>query len=107
MAASVRVPLGDIENILKDVAIGPIGIGGEAITGAAGGASGVVGDAKNVGDFLTRLSDKNTWIRIGEFAVGAILIYVGLKAAFPSQVSAVTSVPKTAAKVGAAGVVAA
>jgi hypothetical protein len=99
MAASIRVPLGDITNILKDVAIGPIGVGGEAISSATGGVSNDV-------DFLTRLSNKNTWIRVGEFAVGAILIYVGLKAAFPSTVSAVTSVPKTAAKVGGAAALA-
>lgn len=107
MAASVRVPLGDITNILKDVAIGPIGVGGEAAINAAGGVSNTVSDAGNVADFVTRLSNKNTWIRIGEFAVGAILVYVGLKAAFPSTVSAVTSVPKTAGKVAGAAAIAA
>lgn len=107
MAASVRVPLGDIQNILKDLAIGPIGVGGEAAINAAGGAKNAIGDVGDTADFLTRLSNKNTWIRVGEFAVGAILVYVGLKAAFPSQVAAVTSVPKTAAKVGAGVAVAA
>jgi|ERR1700689_1651763 hypothetical protein len=106
MAASVRVPLGDITNILKDIAIGPIGVGGETAINAAGGVSNTVSDAGNVADFITRLSNKNTWIRIGEFAVGAILLYVGLKAAFPSTVTAVTSVPKTAAKVGGAAALA-
>jgi len=78
--------------ILKD-----IGSAADAPLNAAGDTT----------DFLTRLSTKNLWMRVGEFAVGAILIYVGLKAAFPSTVSAVTSVPKTAAKIGAAGAVAA
>lgn len=82
--------------ILKD-----IGSTADAPLNAAGSG---IGDTT---DFLTRLSTKNLWMRVGEFAVGAILIYVGLKAAFPSTVSAITSVPKTAAKIGAAGAVAA
>lgn len=81
--------------ILKDV-------GGAADAPLESAGSGI----GNTADFLTRLSDKNTWIRVGEFAVGGILIYVGLKAAFPSTVSAVTSVPKTAAKAGGAAALA-
>lgn len=101
MAASIRVPMGDINNILKDLAEGPIGAGANAAANAAGGAGNAISDLGDTTDFLTRLSDKNTWIRVGEFVVGAILIYVGLKAAFPSAVTAVTSVPRKTAEVGA------
>lgn len=104
MAASIRIPTGDIEGILNTLA-GGLTDNPNLEAGAASNPV-VQGIGSDV-DFLTRLTSKNLWIRVGEFAVGAILIYVGLKAAFPSQVAAVTSVPKTAAKVGAAGAVAA
>jgi hypothetical protein len=60
---------------------------------------GVSGAASDVNDFLSRLSQPNTWLRVGEFFVGAILIYVGLRSMFPSQIEAVTGPVKTAAKV--------
>jgi hypothetical protein len=50
--------------------------------------------------FFSTLTQKNTWLRAGEFAFGAILVYVGLKAMFPGAVSAVTSPVKKAAKIG-------
>jgi preprotein translocase subunit SecF len=55
-----------------------------------------------VGDFFSRLTEPNTWLRIGEFAIGGILLYVALKAMFPGAVSSVTGPVKTAAKLGAA-----
>jgi hypothetical protein len=103
MAASVRIPLGDIENILKDVALGPIGVGGEAAVNAAGGAKNAVNDATSTADFLTRLDNPNTWVRIGEGAAGLILIAIGLKVMFPSTVAAVSTPVKAA---GAAAVLA-
>jgi hypothetical protein len=54
-----------------------------------------------IGDFASRLTEKNTWLRAGEFAVGVVLLYVGLKAMFPGAVSTVTSAPRKAAKLGA------
>jgi hypothetical protein len=33
-----------------------------------------------VGDFFQRLTQKATWERVGEFAAGAIILYIGLKA---------------------------
>jgi hypothetical protein len=33
-----------------------------------------------IGDFFQRLTQANTWIRVGEFAAGGMLLYVGLKA---------------------------
>lgn len=55
----------------------------------------------SVNDFLGRLTEKNTWIRVAEFAVGGILLFVGLKAMFPGAVGAVTSGAKKAAEIGA------
>jgi hypothetical protein len=50
--------------------------------------------------FFSTLTQKNTWLRVGEFAFGAILVYVGVKEMFPGAVTAVTSPVKKAAKVG-------
>ena len=33
-----------------------------------------------IGDFFGRLTEANTWIRVGEFVAGALLLYIGLKA---------------------------
>lgn len=33
-----------------------------------------------IGDFFARLTEANTWIRVGEFLAGGIILYVGLKA---------------------------
>lgn len=104
MAASVRVPIGDIEGILNTLAGGATD--NPNLLAPVAGNSAVQGIGSDL-DFITRLTSKNLWIRVGEFAVGGILIYVGLKAAFPSTVSAVTSVPKTAGKVAGAAVIAA
>lgn len=69
---------------------------------AAGGDIGTAVNAtQNVNDFLTRLTEQVTWERVAEFAIGAMLIYIGIKALFPSEISAVTSPVKKAAKVGA------
>jgi hypothetical protein len=92
MAPAVHIPKGlqeylDLpEDVLKD---------------AGKGIAAPVDALSNTTDFLTRLTEPNTWIRVGEFFVGIVLVYVGLKAAFPSTVAAVTSVPKNAAKAGA------
>jgi hypothetical protein len=96
MAASVRVPLGDIENILKDLSLGPIGVGGEAAINAAGGTSNALHDVGSTADFLTRLSEPNLWIRVGEGVAGLILIAIGLKVMFPSTVAAVSTPVKAA-----------
>jgi hypothetical protein len=50
--------------------------------------------------FFSTLTQKNTWLRAGEFVFGGILVYVGVKAMFPDAVNAVTSPVKKAAKVG-------
>src|ERR1700735_3795899 len=37
-----------------------------------------------IGDFFSRLTEANTWIRVGEFAGGALLLHVGLQGLVPS-----------------------
>ena len=54
-----------------------------------------------VGDFASRLTEKNTWLRAGEVAIGVIILYVALKAMFPSTVGAAGQAGKDVA-VGAA-----
>jgi len=34
----------------------------------------------DIGDFFHRISEPNTWVRIGEVALGAILVYAGVRA---------------------------
>jgi hypothetical protein len=51
-----------------------------------------------IGSFFNRLTEANTWIRVGEFVIGGIIVYVGLKAMFPSEVSAATGLAKGTAK---------
>lgn len=40
-----------------------------------------LGGLNAIGDFFNRLTQPNTWLRIGEFAAGGLLIYMGLTAA--------------------------
>lgn len=69
------------------------------LPGAGSTVSGLTSDVGAINNFLGALGQKNTWLRVGEFAVGAILLYVGLRSMFPSQVNAITGPVKTAAKV--------
>lgn len=56
-----------------------------------------------IGDFFTRLERPELWVRVGEVVAGFLLLYVGAKTFFPTQINAVTSSVKGAAKKGAAG----
>lgn len=44
----------------------------------------VLGGINAVGDFFSRLSERNTWLRVLEVAIGAVLLYVSVKAMFPT-----------------------
>lgn len=70
---------------------------GSLITGALGVGNPLTG-VNAVGDLAQRLTQKSTWIRVGEFVAGGILIYVGVKAFFPSVVATATAPVKKAAK---------
>lgn len=54
------------------------------VAGAASNAAQTVSDPLNyladVGDFFHRLTEAATWERVGELAVGAILLYIGIHA---------------------------
>lgn len=50
---------------------------GSAIGGAADAAANATG-LGSVGDFLSRLSNSNTWVRLGEVVIGLILVAIGL-----------------------------
>lgn len=71
MAAQVKVPPA-IEDLINPLA-GEEAQAAQDITGAAGSAN-------SVGDFLGRLTQANTWIRVGEVVVGLILLGIGLNA---------------------------
>lgn len=69
---------------------------------APAGAAGLLTGLNAIGDFFARLSEGNTWLRLGEGLLGIILIAVGL-ARITSAVPAATRIAKT---VGATGVAA-
>lgn len=54
-----------------------------------------------IGDLATRLTKSETWVRVGEFLAGGMLLYVGAKAFFPTTVNTITSGAKKAGKAAA------
>lgn len=48
--------------------------------GLVKGASSDLGGINAIGDFFNRLTEANTWLRVGEFVAGALLVYLGLSA---------------------------
>jgi hypothetical protein len=55
--------------------VGPGGNIGGAISNPLGGI-------QAIGDFFNRLTQPNTWIRVGEVLGGLLLVYMGLRASF-------------------------
>jgi hypothetical protein len=53
---------------------GPLAGGGNLPNPLAGLAA--------IGDFFNRLTEPQTWLRVGEVAAGLLLLYLGLQAAF-------------------------
>jgi hypothetical protein len=52
-----------------------------ALTGPGGlHISNPLGGINAIGDFFNRLTQPNTWIRVGEVAAGLLLVYLGLSA---------------------------
>ena len=53
-----------------------------------------------IGDFFARLTQRNTWVRVGEVAVGVILLAIGVNAMFKGRpLAAVTGAAGTVGKV--------
>lgn len=82
------------------------GVGGAA-RGAASdvnkGATTALGGINAIGDFFNRLTEANTWIRVGEVVAGVLILYIGLKAttsntAVGNAVKQTTAPVKKAAK---------
>jgi hypothetical protein len=77
-----------------NAAHGYSGILNEGGVGSGGGSgTGTLGD---IGNFFHRLSEKQTWIRVGEVALGGILLYVGVHAV--AQGSAIKTATKSGSK---------
>lgn len=63
-----------------------------------------LGGINAVGDFFNRLTQANTWVRVGEVAAGILLVYLGLNAtmkgtAAGNAVQSATGVAKKVAEV--------
>lgn len=82
--------LADALNVLRNAA----GSAGPAL----GNAVSIPNPLAAVGDFLSRLTQANTWIRVGEVLLGIVLLAVGV-ARLTNAVPAATKIAKTAAKV--------
>jgi hypothetical protein len=66
----------------------------------------VLGNPLNaIGDLAHRLTESQTWIRVGEFIAGGLLLYVGAKAFFPTTVNTLVSTAKGTVKAGKAGLI--
>jgi hypothetical protein len=79
------------------IATGP---GGVHIPGISNPLAGV----NAIGDFFNRLTQPNTWVRVGEVVAGVLLLYLGLSATMRGteagkQINKAKSVAKTAAGV--------
>lgn len=53
-----------------------------------------------IGDFFSRLTQKNTWVRVGEVVIGLVLLGIGVNALFKgAPLKAVTGAAGTVGKV--------
>ncbi len=74
----------------------------DSLNGTAASANPLTSPVSNplnvLGDLAHRLTESQTWVRVGEVIAGFILLYVGLKAQFPQAVNTVISPVKNTAK---------
>jgi len=63
-----------------------------------------LGGVQAIGDFFNRLTQANTWIRVGEVAAGLLLLWIGLNALFKNTAAgdAIQSTERTVRKAGRA-----
>jgi hypothetical protein len=59
---------------------GKAGVPGDIVADAAGAASTIIPGVKEIGEFFNALTQGNTWIRVGEGALGLLLLVVGVAA---------------------------
>lgn len=57
-----------------------------------------LGGLADVGDFFHRLTEKSTWVRVGEVALGGILLYAGVRALSSGSTVAGSGARKSAVK---------
>lgn len=74
----VDVVMADYRQALKEKAAPGQANAGNPL--AAGLQASNLGGLNAIGDFFNRLTQPNTWLRVGEFAAGALLVYIGLTA---------------------------
>ena len=60
-------------------------VGAPAVQPVAAGVNKVTGAATSVGDFLSRLTSANLWMRVGEFVAGIVLLGIGVNALFKGK----------------------
>lgn len=65
---------------------------------AAGEEAGNVTGINAIGAFFNKAQQRNAWLRVAEFGIGGMLLYVGAKALFPGTIQTVTAPAKKAAK---------
>lgn len=53
-----------------------------------------------IGSFFNKIGQKATWLRVAEFGIGGMILYVSSKAMFPGAVNTVTAPAKKAVKAG-------
>lgn len=76
--------------------------GGVAAPSVAQGIGNPLSGIAAIGDLANRLTQPNTWIRVGEFIAGTILVIIGLNAITKGPArEAATSTAKKGAKLGA------
>lgn len=85
---------------------------GQQVAGGLNAVGNPLSGIQNVGDFFHRLTESETWVRVGEVGLGAILLYAGIKAlssgtvaakASKSAVKPVRKVTRTVSKATPAG----
>jgi len=73
----------------------------DSLNGAAATANPLTSPASNplagISDLAHRLTESQTWLRVGEVVAGLILLYVGLKTEFPTVVHTIAQPVKSTA----------
>jgi hypothetical protein len=79
---------------------GVAGAGPAVGQGIANKAVSQLGGLAAIGDFFNRLTQSNTWLRVGEVAGGGLLAYLGIKSVMSGSAAsnAIKSAGKTAKK---------
>jgi len=83
------------EDAKKYIALNP------TIQGKVGRDVQNLGGINAIGDFFNRLTQKNTWVRVGEVVAGLLLVWIGLSA-ITKDTAAAAPIKQTKKAIGAA-----